>query len=559
MSNRQHDTSIHFKTLLTFSLFRATNAAGEAISMSNITVIGKRSIITDTINPQGLEKIQILEKTTVRSKTEYEYYDSNPPRFVSKLRGTTQLIEGDNAHLECQIEPINDPDLVVEILHNAQPLKTGSRFRVLSDFGYVALDIASIYPEDSGRYTVKISNRFGEVADAINIDVQGIQAIQTGTQYAETLGKLTALERGRPATRAEVEEKTAQRPVFTKPLHNALNLREGANAHLECRLIPVGDPALKVEWLKDGQPISTGSRWQLINDFGYVSLDIHKLESKDSGTYTVVATNENGQAHSSCLLEIKSEESIVTGTTNVESLQTIQYLERTKSHKLAEVEQCRFERPHFIVSLRGPSVVNENDRATLECRVLPVGDSSMTYTWYKNGQELTSSNRIACSNDFGYVVLDIASVTAEDEGIYMIRLASDCGEAMSSHQLRVNTFGTIDRHCQYPEAYRHIRHIETGRSGQVSQPERSFQGPLFTSQLNSSNVANEGEAIHLEATVEPHSDEHLIIEWYKNGNYLILGSRITATYEFGVVTLDILSAKPEDCGIYLCRLVVNCF
>ncbi len=44
----------------------------------------------------------------------------------------------------------------------------------MCDFGYVALDIAYVYPEDSGTYTVKVSNSLGEVVSSINISVEGI-------------------------------------------------------------------------------------------------------------------------------------------------------------------------------------------------------------------------------------------------------------------------------------------------------------------------------------------------------------------------------------------------
>jgi hypothetical protein len=39
--------------------------------------------------------------------------------------------------------------------------------------------------------------------------------------------------------------------VFTQPLQNLDNLTEGETAHFECRLIPVGDPKLKVEWYRN--------------------------------------------------------------------------------------------------------------------------------------------------------------------------------------------------------------------------------------------------------------------------------------------------------------------
>lgn len=55
------------------------------------------------------------------------------------------------------------------------------------------------------------------------------------------------------------EVRTFQRPVFTQPLQNLDNLTENETAHFECRLIPVGDPNLKVEWFRNEKPIETST------------------------------------------------------------------------------------------------------------------------------------------------------------------------------------------------------------------------------------------------------------------------------------------------------------
>lgn len=54
-------------------------------------------------------------------------------------------------------------------------------------------------------------------------------------------------------TAAEMAE-VSTTPVFKTELRDA-TAREGGYAHLEARLEPVGDPTLKVEWLKDGRPM----------------------------------------------------------------------------------------------------------------------------------------------------------------------------------------------------------------------------------------------------------------------------------------------------------------
>ena len=47
-----------------------------------------------------------------------------------------------------------------------------------------------------------------------------------------------------------------------------VSLVENQLAHFECRLTPVGDPTMRVEWYHNGRPLSAGSRVRTINDVG---------------------------------------------------------------------------------------------------------------------------------------------------------------------------------------------------------------------------------------------------------------------------------------------------
>lgn len=53
-------------------------------------------------------------------------------------------------------------------------------------------------------------------------------------------------------------------PTFIKTLHDMGNLQEGRNAHFEAQLNPVSDPTMKVEWYKDGKPITASTLYLLI-------------------------------------------------------------------------------------------------------------------------------------------------------------------------------------------------------------------------------------------------------------------------------------------------------
>lgn len=96
-----------------------------------------------------------------------------------------------------------------------------------------------------------------------------------------------------------------------------------------------------------------------------------------------------------------------------------------------------FEKPKFLTPLVGPQNLVEGEAAHFECRIEPVGDPDMEYTWYLNGEEMLMGSRMAASHDFGYISLDIASTVPEDSGIYMIKVTNNAGEAITSSSLRV--------------------------------------------------------------------------------------------------------------------------
>ena len=94
-----------------------------------------------------------------------------PPNFVVNLQGKTSLVEGQNLHVECRIEPYPDPTLNVEWYLNDKPLPFGNRWRTSYDFGFAALDIIGAYAEDSGRYTLKAKNALGTAESHIEIKI----------------------------------------------------------------------------------------------------------------------------------------------------------------------------------------------------------------------------------------------------------------------------------------------------------------------------------------------------------------------------------------------------
>jgi hypothetical protein len=197
-----------------------------------------------------------LESRRRVARLEVEEVAATAPQFITQLQGNTTLAEGQAAHFEAQIQPIHDPHLRVEFLHNGKVLQQASRIHTVCDFGYVALDIGQLVAADAGEYICRAVNSLGEARSAIHLNVAARGALDTSSQRPEGLDKIKQLEAKSQQARTE-EVATFQKPVFTAALQNVV-VAENQSVHLAARLIPVGDPSLKVEWFKDGKLLETG-------------------------------------------------------------------------------------------------------------------------------------------------------------------------------------------------------------------------------------------------------------------------------------------------------------
>lgn len=198
-----------------------------------------------------------MESRRTVTKLQVEETKSVSPRFLKQLQGVSMLAEGQHAHFEGQIEPINDTNLRVEFFHNGKQLQQASRIHTVCDFGYVALDIGSLVASDAGEYVCIVKNALGESRSSVNLNVTARGSLDTSSQRPEGLEKIKELEsRGQRSRTDEIQ--TFQKPVFTTALQNVA-MSENQSARLAARLIPVGDPSLKVEWMKDGKILETGN------------------------------------------------------------------------------------------------------------------------------------------------------------------------------------------------------------------------------------------------------------------------------------------------------------
>ena len=250
----------------------------------------------------SMQQLMMLEDKSRYMRTEtIEETTKQSPVFTTSLKNV-EIIEGQRAHFEARLIPASDSSMKVEWFHNGVALKSGSRFMEYNDFGYVALDIMYGYAEDSGTYTCRATNAIGQAVTECTLTCHSKESILLDTMNQDAMSKIRSLE-SRTVRTTITEEMTSQPPVFTSPIKDR-SLSENAPLHFEARLIPVGDPDLKVEWFKNGVPIQQANRISTMHDFGYVALDMKYVNPEDAGTYTCRATNRLGQAVSSATLTV---------------------------------------------------------------------------------------------------------------------------------------------------------------------------------------------------------------------------------------------------------------
>lgn len=504
------------------------------------------------------EKTQKLEGSKfVEPQYDIEEISKSKPIFVQPLSDPQPVGEGKNIHLECRLEPLGDPTMRVEWFHNGRPITIGSRFRTYYDFGFVALDIIHTTSLDSGEYTVRATNHLGSAHTSSCVRVIGRSDIITDTQNEMSLEQIQLLEdASRRHHQANEDITVLQAPQFTRALHN-IETVEGTNVHLECRLQPVGDPTLKVEWFVNGNPLKFGHRFRPAHDFDYVALDLLGVYAIDSGVYTCQARNQLGEAVTSCSVRVIAKRDLILETQNQSGLEKIQSLEDTSRYKRSEfVDEHVHVKPRFLTKPKDLSGLREGQHAHFECKLEPVTDSNLKVEWYKNGRPVIVGHRFRPIHDFGYVALDIIDLIAEDSGTYTCRAVNLVGTDETNCTIDCRSSQQILTTTQNESGLEQIQYLEDRSKYTRSEvtDEITKQAPVFTTSLKNVEI-KEGQRAHFECRLIPVSDATMKVEWYHNNKPLKSGSRFTETNNFGFVALDILSCLPEDSGTYTCRAI----
>lgn len=173
--------------------------------------------------------------------------------------------------MECRVAPLNDPKLTVEWLRDGAPLSDANRFQQRNEFGFVTLDILYAYPEDDGRYTLRVTNDKGTAETEARVQVGSRPALEfqpqaPGSSIENLEHHLRQFTRAALALSAD-DAYTAsgqQPPVFKTQLLN-VGVEEGDFCRFEAQLAPINDPYMKLEWFKDKKSVLVGKTFVIFS------------------------------------------------------------------------------------------------------------------------------------------------------------------------------------------------------------------------------------------------------------------------------------------------------
>lgn len=334
----------------------AKNASGFASNTTELTV--------DSVSDHGSEMNS--RRSMSRESSLADILEGIPPLFSKKPK-VKCVEEGTNVILDCRLVAVPEPEITW--LYNGKEVSSTENIKVVtksdSHMYCTVLQITGVLKKQEGTYEIVAKNREGESILPIKLKVK------TGEK---------------------------EKPEILEPLKNAV-VREGETFTLTTQV--TGNPTPKVQWFKDGKELTENKK----NDKYTHSITVVTSSDKDSGEYTVKATNSAGTAFSGCILTV----------------------EEIGAH---------FESPLFIERFEEVTV-RQKETIVLTAKV--TGNPVPDITWLRNNKPLQPSERIQPEFDGENLKLTILNADSEtDSGDYKCIASNIVGKA--SHGARV----TID-------------------------------------------------------------------------------------------------------------------
>ncbi|XP_052004044.1 titin-like [Xyrauchen texanus] len=366
------------------------------------------------------------------------------PQFIEKLKNIS-VKQG--SLVELAVKAIGNPLPDIVWLKNSDIISPQKypHIKIEGIKGEAHFKIRQTFASDSAWYTAIAINKAGRVTTRcrVNVEVEFTKPeperrliIPKGTYKAKEIAPPVIEPLHHRYGQEQWEEgdlydkEKQQKPHFKKKL-TSVRIKRFGPVRFECRLTPIGDPTMIVEWLHDGKPLEAANRLRMINEFGYCSLDYEVAYSRDSGVITCRATNKIGADQTSTTLIVKDEKSLVEESQLPEGRKVQRMGEMERIAHVTGDEMTENTKPE-IVLLPEPIRVFEGQTAKYRCRV--IGYPAPKVNWYLNGQLTRKSKRFRLHYD-GIHYLEITDCKYYDSG--NVKVLAENPEGTAEHTVKL--------------------------------------------------------------------------------------------------------------------------
>ncbi|KMY94126.1 uncharacterized protein Dsimw501_GD25583, isoform I [Drosophila simulans] len=319
------------------------------------------------------------------------------------------------------------------------------------------------------------------------------------------------------------ESRSAKRkPTVDIQLTNR-NTASGSDLKLTCGL---SGHEMNVQWFKDNCPIENGAKYRRTLNDGLSCLEIKSAELGDSGIYRCIASNQNGEVETSCLVTIYEAPSSKFGTP-----------------------------PIFTRNIRD-AYHSQGNQLTLECKVS--GSPKPHIYWQRDNTLLPiegTKYQYEEQSD-GVKLLTINNFDSNDSGLYTCYAESENGQMKISKFVQASDY-VRERIADKKPIDKVIQEIKRDESSSAAANDTAaakakareaklrlnLETSLKTMTIGSGNKAQ--LICYVTGIIED-------VHWLRNDERVTKDARHKIYNINGAISLEIYDARVEDSGHYRC-------
>uniref|UniRef100_A0A9J7Y4F7 Myosin light chain kinase, smooth muscle n=1 Tax=Cyprinus carpio carpio TaxID=630221 RepID=A0A9J7Y4F7_CYPCA len=503
------------------------------------------------VNDQGravcTAHVLVKAKPGVKRSAAPPVTDVRRPSAPVFLRGLQDLRVMDGCQVTMTVEVTGNPAPEVVWLQNGKEIQESEDFHFERKGCQYTLFIQEVFPEDTGTYTCEVWNDAGVARTEASLTVQ--------------------------------EPQDGVQPWFiTKTKSTAASL--GQHALLSCAI--AGDPFPEFLWMKDGQVISGGGDFEILQKEDVVSLLIRKVKTHHAGNYEIHLKNKVGECRSVAALHVSEEDPLSSGDDShkryilscsplqdqeeEEGCATRGLLKRrveTKEHREDQIRQQEAEQIDFRTVL-GRKVttksISEEDLKEITAEQMDFRGNLQRQIKPKTQTEEERKVNSPQQVDFRAVLGKKGSQGPKPGLGSLVKTNANKTEAVDFRSVLGNkkkqpsqdrngeSQGNKDTRGKKID----VNCVDGGTKEKTKAAGK--KEPVFTQKLSDVMVLD-GERLHLQCQLT--SESPAKVTWTLDGKLIKPSKFIVIANEGGKCSLSIDKALPEDEGQYVCRAETN--